>query len=149
MSLYLAVKYLHILLAIIAVGFSGSYAFWIFRSRGETQTLLQVLSAIRFMDSRFTNPAFLLLLLTGLAMAFMTGLPLTTFWISAAVALYVMVALVGMLLYAPAFRQLRNAARDLGVDSDAFNRALRRTAALNALAGFLVLLILFLMVFKP
>ncbi len=147
MSLYLALKYLHVLFAITAVGFSASYGIWIWRTRGDAKTLPAILAGVRFLDSRFANPAFLVLLLSGLAMAYLAGFPLTALWIAAALILYFAVALVGILAYAPAFRALRRSADNPA--SPDLRSALKRSLLLNAVAGILVLLIVVLMVVKP
>ncbi len=149
MSLYLLLKFLHIFLAMIAVGFSGSYGIWMLRSRHDAADLVRVLAGIRFIDSRFTNPAFLGVLLSGFLMTYLVGLPLTTFWIAGALVLYVAVAAIGILVYVPAFRRLRLAASSQEFDLAEYRQALNRAAIINALAGVMVLLIVFLMVVKP
>ncbi len=149
MSLYLLLKFLHVFLAMIAVGFSGSYAVWILRSRDDPAGLVRVLAGIRFIDSRYTNPAFIGVLLAGFAMTLLSGLPLSTFWIAGALLLYVAVAAIGILVYVPAFRRLRLAAQSERLDLGEYRSALSRATVINAAAGVMVLLIVFLMVVKP
>jgi uncharacterized membrane protein len=83
MDLYPLLKYVHILLVIVAVGFNASYGIWLARaSSGDGGAhLSHVLAGIKFLDDRFANPAYALLLVTGLAMVFVGSIPLTTFWI--------------------------------------------------------------------
>ena len=88
-SIYLLLKFLHVLLAIIAVGFNASYPIWLGRARHEPEHSLHVLRGIKTLDDRFANPAYALLLVLGLAMTFIAGIPLTTFWIGASLVLYV------------------------------------------------------------
>ena len=149
MSLYTVLKFIHILSAITAVGFSASYVIWIMRALAEPDKLPYVLRGIRFLDSRFTNPAFLLLLITGISMALTIGYPLTTFWIAAAIILFVVVALLGIFLYAPTFRRMRLAAENAQTSPAVLQDLVRRSIVMNLLVGGNVLVILGLMVFKP
>ena len=50
MTLYLAVKFLHILMAIAAVGFNASYAVWLVRARRHPEHLEFALKGVKFMD---------------------------------------------------------------------------------------------------
>ncbi len=143
MSLYTVLKFIHILSAITAVGFSASYVVWIMRASANPEQLPYVLKGVRFLDSRFTNPAFLLLLVTGVSMALTIGYPFTTFWIAAAIILFVVVALLGALVYAPTFRRMRLAAENVQTPPAALQQLVRRSILMN------LLVILGLMVFKP
>ncbi len=149
MSLYLVLKFIHITLALIAVGFSASYLIWILRGASDTERMRFVLAEVRFIDSRLTNPAFFGLLLTGVIMVLVIGYRLTTFWIDAAIVLFVTVALLGILVYAPVFRRLRITVETAGVDSPEFRPLLRRSILINILVGAIVLVIVALMVLKP
>ncbi|MGI8708687.1 MAG: DUF2269 family protein, partial [Actinomycetota bacterium] len=68
MSLYLFLKFLHVLLAIVAVGFNASYGIWTARAAKEPEHELHTLKGIRTLDDRFANPAYVLLLVTGVSM---------------------------------------------------------------------------------
>ncbi len=110
--------------------------------------MLDALEGVTKLDSRVANPAYIVLLLSGLAMIFTTNIPLTTFWIAAAIVLYIIVAVIGIVLYAPALRRQRaEAARD--PNSAEYARAATRSNALGLLTVAAVGVILFLMVFKP
>ena len=69
-ALYPYVKTLHILFAIIAVGFNASYAVWLVRGQRDPAHLAFAVKGVKFMDDYIANPCYLLLLLSGLAMAF-------------------------------------------------------------------------------
>jgi predicted integral membrane protein DUF2269 len=75
---YLLVKFVHVVLAILAVGFNLSYAVWRALARGDADRLRFTLSGILALD-RIANAGYGLLLLTGLTMVFMHQIPLTTF----------------------------------------------------------------------
>jgi uncharacterized membrane protein len=147
-SLFLILKLIHIGAAIVAVGANVTYAFWLRRAGRDQSRLLDALDGIRALDRRVANPGYIVLLLSGLAMVFNAGIPLTTFWIAAAIVLYVMVAVIGLVLYAPALRRHRaEAERDPG--SPEYDRAAFRSTALGLATVAAVAVILVLMVFKP
>src|SRR5574341_1748934 len=104
MSLYMIIKFVHVLLAIIAVGFNASYGIWLARAAREPAQLGHVLRGIQVLDDRFANPAYGLLLLTGLAMVWLGNIPLTTFWIAAALALWLLAVILGLAGYTPTLR---------------------------------------------
>jgi hypothetical protein len=54
-------------MAIIAVGFNASYGTWLARAAREPEHQAHVLRGIKVLDDRFANPAYALLLVTGLA----------------------------------------------------------------------------------
>jgi uncharacterized membrane protein len=74
--------------------------------------------------------------------------PITTPWILVAIVLYVLVALIGITLYAPAVRRQRAAAL-ADPDSAAYRAAARRSSVLGLVAVAIVFVIVGLMVFKP
>ena len=149
MSPYLLFKFFHVLLAILAVGLSASYMVWMSRGAADPERLPFTLRSIRYIDSRFTNPAFGGLLLTGTIMVLVIGYRLTTFWIDAAVVLFVVVALLGSLVYAPSFRRLRLASEAGTADPALLRPLVRRALLMNVVVGLIVFAIIALMVFKP
>ena len=69
-------------------------------------------------------------------------------WLSAAIGLYVLTAVIGLTMFAPAIRrQQAEAARDPG--SAEYAAAARRTNILGVLTVAIVLVIVVLMVAKP
>jgi len=148
MDLFTILKFIHIMSAIVAVGANLTYAYWIRRAGTDQVRLLDALDGVQRLDSRVANPAYIVLLLTGLLMVFNVGIPLTTLWIALALVLYVLVAFVGIVLYAPALRRQRaEAERD--PSSDAYRSAAARANLLGAFTVVAVIVIVFLMVFKP
>src|SRR5690348_9436374 len=102
--LYFIVKLIHILLAIVAVGFNASYGVWLARSDGKPE-LSAVLQTIRVLDNRFANPAYGLLFLSGLLLVFVGHLSLTTVWIDIGLGLWVVLIVGGVALYSPTLRR--------------------------------------------
>src|ERR1700704_3473400 len=98
---FLIVKYIHILAAIVAVGLNISYAIWILRAQREPAHTGFALKGIKFLDDRIANPAYGVLLLTGLLMVFIAGYSPTTLWFGIALALFVLLARVAVLFSTP------------------------------------------------
>lgn len=148
-SLFTPLKFLHILFAIIAVGFNASYGIWVARAAREPAHLSHVLQGIRILDHRFANPCYALLLITGLSMVFVGNIPLTTFWIAAALALYVIAIVIGFGFYTPALRRQIQLLESGGADSPEYQGAARRQSVFGIATMIIVILILIMMVFKP
>jgi uncharacterized membrane protein len=65
---YLLIKLLHVLAAAIAVGANVTYAIWIAAGSRDPKTLPFALRGVKLIDDRLANPAYGLLLITGVAM---------------------------------------------------------------------------------
>jgi uncharacterized membrane protein len=146
---YVILKYLHIVLAIVAIGFNASYGFWLARAGREPEHALHVLRGIRVLDNRFANPAYGLLLLTGVGLLFMGQIPFTTFWIAASLVLYVLAVIVAAAVFTPTLRRQIAAVETQGAMSDEYKRLASRARTVGIVMIVLVLLIELLMVTKP
>jgi uncharacterized membrane protein len=149
MSVYLLLKFVHMLLAIIAIGFNASYPIWLTRAQRDPEHALYVLRGIKILDDRFANPAYALLLVFGLAMTFMAGIPLSTFWIAAALVLYVLLILGGLLVYTPTLKGQIAALEAAGPTSPEYTRLSQRGTIVGIVLAIDVVVIVFLMVVKP
>lgn len=103
--LYLLLKWLHVLAAIVAIGTNVTYGIWIARASRNPDVLPFTLRGIKLIDDRIANPAYGALLITGLLMVFSLRLSLTIPWLLIASILYVLVVLVGLLGYTPTLRR--------------------------------------------
>jgi len=148
MSLYLALKLVHILFAMVAVGTNFSYAFWLRLAGNDRDRIAHTLESIHRLDMWLANPAYVIVLLAGIGMVVVGPYPITTPWILLAIVLYVLVALLGITLYAPAVRRQRAAAL-ADPNSDDYRRAARRSNILGLVAVAIVTVIVYLMVLKP
>lgn len=147
---YDILQFLHVLFAIVAVGFNISYSVWLARAaRDPSEHRLYVLRGIKVLDDRIANPAYGLLLITGLWMVAISPLELTTLWILVSLILWVVVILVGLLMYTPALRNQAGALESEGPDSDAYRRAELRQRVIGIGLSIPVVVIVFLMVTKP
>ena len=146
---FTVVKFVHILMAIIAVGFNASYGIWLGRAARNPEHESYVLRGIKVLDDRFANPAYGLLLVTGLWMVAISPFELATFWIVAALVLYGLVILLGAAIYTPTLRKQIAALEAEGPASVNYRALSRRGSIAGIVVAVLVVAIVFLMVTKP
>jgi uncharacterized membrane protein len=145
---FLLLKLVHIGAVIVAVGANVSYAYWLRRAGLDRDRLVDAIHGIRGLDRRVANPAYVVALLTGLAMAAIGPFTFDAPWIRAALGLYVSIVIFGIAIYAPAMRrQLAEAERD--PSSAAYRSSAARSSTFGIAAVGIVTAILFLMVTKP
>lgn len=149
MSLYLILKFVHVVLAIIAVGANATYGVWLALGAREPQHLRTLLRGIVFLDRRIANPAYGLLLLTGLAMVAVGHLNVRTPWITSAMILFVLAVAVGVAGFGRAMERQVRAADGPGPTSDAYRRAASSAQTWGLVFMFIVLVLVFDMVTKP
>jgi uncharacterized membrane protein len=149
-DLYIVLKYVHVVLAIVAVGFNASYGVWLARAAREPAHLGHVLRGIKTLDDRFANPAYGLLLVTGLSMAFVGGIPLLqTRWLVSALVLYAVLLVVGIAVYSPTLRRQIALLDSSGPTSADYLAAASRGRLVGIVLAVIVLVIVLLMVTKP
>jgi len=149
MSVYLILKFVHVVLAIVAVGANVTYGVWLALGAREPQHLRILLHGVLFLDRRIANPAYGLLLLTGLAMVVVGQLNVRTPWITAAMILYVLAIAVGVVGFGRAMKQQVRAADGPGPASDAYRRAASGARTWGLVFMIIVLVFVFDMVTKP
>jgi len=140
-------KFLHVLMAIVAVGFNASYGIWLARAAREPEHQAHVLRGIKVLDDRFANPAYALLLVTGLVMVWVGDLELTQFWLAGGLTLYVVAVVLGLFVYTPTLRGQIQALQT--GDTAGLQRLSARGTAVGAALAVDVVIIVFLMVTKP
>lgn len=146
-SEYLLLKFLHILIAILALGTSAGLGIVLeFYGSHPTHGPF-LLRAIRRIVAFFVLPGYLLMLVTGLLMVNMAW-PLTTKWIQEAMALWGVGIAVLVSFLAVLRKQLR-LLEDEGPATVAYQRLSLLGRGLGGGLGLVVLYILHLMVFKP
>jgi uncharacterized membrane protein len=148
-DLYGWLKFLHVFLAILAVGTNLTYPIWLARAKEHPAGLGHVLRGIKFLDDRVANPAYALLLLTGFALVLVGGLDLLTGWILGGLGLYVLLVLVAIFGYSPALKRQIQAVDEQGPASSAYERASLLANAWGGSALLVALVIVALMVLKP
>jgi uncharacterized membrane protein len=145
---FMLLKIVHILAAVVALGANVTYAFWLRHAGLDQSRLVFVIAGIRRLDNRLANPAYIVLLVTGILLVVTGAFSFSAGWISASFALYFATALLGIFAFAPALRrQLAEAEKD--PSTEAYAAAARRSTLLGILTTAIVVVIVVLMVTKP
>jgi uncharacterized membrane protein len=148
MTIYLALKLIHVLAAIVAVGTNVTYFVWLSRTRTRPEQGAYVLPGIKALDARLANPAYVVLPVTGILMVLDADLGFTTFWIITAIILYVAMGLIAGVLFSPALRRQVEIATS-GDEPSVYAEAARRTTVTGIITMVPIAAILYLMVIKP
>jgi len=119
-------KLIHVVAAIVAVGTNLTYFVWLPRARKNPEQAASVLPGIVTLDRRLANPAYAVLPIAGILMVFDADLGFTTFWILAAIILYVIVGLSAGILFGPSLRRQAQLATT-GAEPAVYDRAAKRT----------------------
>ena len=146
---YTLLKFLHVLAAVVAVGSNVTYGVWLARASREPAFLPFALRGVKFMDDRMANPAYGLLLVTGILMVLVGSIPLSTSWLIVALVLYVAAVLLGVLGYTPVLKRQIRLLDGEGAGSAAYKAAAKTGTTIGVILGIDVVVIVFLMVFKP
>ena len=148
MSTYSSLKLIHVAAAIVAVGTNLTYFVWLSRARKHPEQAAVVLPGIKALDARLSNPAYVVLPLTGVLMVLDADLGFTTFWIISAIILYIAVGVLAGAFFSPSLRRQIELAR-AGAEPAVYEQAARRTTMTGVITMLPVAVILFLMVVKP
>lgn len=146
---YTIVKFFHVLLAIMAVGFNASYGILLARAAREPEHELHVVRGIKVLDDRFANPAYGLLLVTVLLMVRYGGLSLNTLWLKTALIIYVVLALLAVFVYTPTLRRQIQLLEAGSGGTPEYQRVSQRGTVVGIALAVMVIGIVYLMVVKP
>jgi len=122
---------------------------WNVRAQSNPAQLGFALKGIKFIDDRIANPAYGVLVVTGLLMVFVNHWPVGSLWIVLALILFAALAVLAFRVYSPLLRDQIRLVDAGDTTSPEFERLSRRSAMLGPILGLLAVLILILMVFKP
>ena len=148
MQIYPVFLLVHVLAVITAVGANATYQFWYGRAGLDKDRLVWVIQNVRLLDRRIANPSYIVVLLAGVAMVLTGPFSFESLWIALSIVLYIVVAVIGAMLYAPAMRR-QLALAEADPTTPEYAAAARRSRMLGGIAVGLVLVIVVLMVFKP
>jgi hypothetical protein len=146
---YQALVFIHVLSAIIAVGYNATYAVWLTRGGMDRKHLAFALRGIKFMDDYIANPAYFLLLLTGTTLVMLSGRLWNELWIELALGLWVVLLVLAYGGYTPALARQIRVLDEVGPDDPAYRSADARQTALGVALTIVALVIIGLMVFRP
>lgn len=139
---------LHILSALVAVGATVSYFFWMRRAVLVPESRRFTLETLRLLELRMVSPAYVILFLTGLGLIDRASWGWSTPWLELSILLFiVLMGLVGF--------HTRLMRRQIGLTEDessapAEHDAAHRRGRIFMLAKVVVIIALvYLMVFKP
>lgn len=149
MSFYVLLKFIHVLAAIIAVGSNMTYGVLLARAHREPEHLRHVRESIRALDRTLANPAYGVLLASGLLMIWLGPVRFTAPWLLVSIILYILVAVLGAVVLAPLSGRELQMLGEVQPDAPAYLRLRRQSARLSGVASLLVLIIAYLMVVKP
>lgn len=93
--LFLSLKYTHLISMVLLFGTGLGSAFykWMADRSGNLQHINQTNRIVVFADWCFTTPTVIIQPITGIWMASLMGIPLTTHWVWVSLVLYVMAGL--------------------------------------------------------
>lgn len=148
MSVYLAVKFVHILVAIIAVGSSAGSSLWLRLAIRSPSHLPFALRSAKRLDELLTRPGLIVMAVTGLWMA-ASRWSLSLFWVRAALILVVIVLVLLYAVVGPLLARLIRVTDSEGLASPAWKRSELLFEVFGGGAGLIVVVIVWLMVTKP
>ncbi len=139
---------IHILMALVAVGATVSYFFWLRRAVLAPESRSFTLETIRIMERRMVMPAYVLVLITGLGLIDRAGWAWSTPWLELSLLFFiVLLGLVGF--HARVIKGQIALVADGSADSAEYDSAHARGRILLALKVVVIIAMVYLMVFKP
>ena len=149
--LYNTLKFLHILLTIIAVGYSMSFGLILSRAAKadrDGRELKYALKTVHFM-STIATVCFVLLAIIGVGLVHVGGYSWAAIWIHGSAGLFLVTFSLGIFVLGPLTRRRLAILESRGPSDPEFIRLSKRTAMLGGIAGLITLVIIWLMVAKP
>jgi uncharacterized membrane protein len=145
---------LHVVGAIVALGFSLTYGLW--GARGDRAGAVERVFALRtisWIDRRFTTPAYVLQAVTGFILVSLIGWSLLKeSWLEISIGIYVALTVLAITVYAPAHRRQTLLAEHLVDEAGAgaaYTDAAAKARAWGVVVTILTVAIVVLMVWKP
>ena len=139
---------IHVLTALVAVGATVSYFFWLRRAVLVPESRSFTLETIRLLERRMVVPAYVIVLLTGLGLIDRAGWAWSTPWLELSILFFVvLMGLVGV--HARVIKGQIALVENGSADSDDYDRAHARGRILLALKVVVIIAMVYLMVFKP
>ncbi|HXN02886.1 MAG TPA: DUF2269 family protein [Candidatus Dormibacteraeota bacterium] len=145
---YTLLKYLHVLLAITALGSNVTYGVWNTLAAREPAHAPFALRGIAFIDQRVANPAYGGLLVTGLVLL-AVGQWGFRGWVIASLILFALLIVVAIGFYSRVVRQQIQAMDTEGLASVTYKRLEGQATTYGIISLVIALLIVFMMVVKP
>ncbi|MBV8196373.1 MAG: DUF2269 family protein [Candidatus Dormibacteraeota bacterium] len=139
---------LHVLSAIVAVGTNITYAAWGILGDREREHLGFALRGIKFLDDRIANPAYGVLLITGLLQAIFY-FSITDKFVLIGLGFFAVLAVGGGAGYTPMLKRQISLLDTRGADDAEYRAASNRAAGVGMFLGVVAVAAVFVMVFQP
>jgi uncharacterized membrane protein len=149
MTWYALLKFVHVLLAIAAVGSNITYAIWNARAAAEPAHAAFALKGIAFIDRRVANPAYALLLISGLVLVAIGPWGLGRGWVISALILFALLIVVAIGFYSRVMKRQIQVLETEGQASATYQGLTRQAQTFGIASMLIVLAIVFMMVVKP
>jgi hypothetical protein len=150
MTLYQIMKFIHVFSAIIAVGFNFSYIIWMVKGKMERDHLLFALKGVKFMDGKVANPCYGLIMISGLAMAYVADYNiLSVTWIFYPLILFGIMGVLAFALYSPNLKKQIAILEKQGIDTPEYKAIEKKQMMLGGVLFTLAVTIIAIMVIKP
>lgn len=153
MDSYLFLKLIHILSAVVVAGTGAGIAFFMFMASRSSNVAAIAVTArhVVLADWIFTAPAVLLQFVTGVLLMMKLGYSFTSTWFFLVISLFIFIGIcwVPVILIQYKLKKLADASLITGALDPSFKKMMRLWTALGVPAFASILLIFWLMVFKP
>lgn len=147
--MYLLLKTIHILSVILALGSNLTYGFLTYKAEQEPIYLVYTLKTIRWIDRNVANRSYIITLMSGLLLVWSSGYSFYTFWIWLSLAIFLLIALLGITLYGPIIRKQIQLAEQNQIGTAQYKKIRNQSQTIGVVVTVLVVIILILMVTKP
>jgi magnesium-transporting ATPase (P-type) len=145
---YMLLKVLHILFAIVAVGFSTSFGIIMATAAGNLDATRFSLRLIQRLE-RIMRVGFIGLILSGLALGVMGEVSWHALWFTGSLAISLVAFTIGLTVAVPTLKAQIALVEQPAPPMDELKRMAGRSRAVGMTLGMASLLVLFFMVLKP
>lgn len=153
MDNYLLLKLIHILSAVVVAGTGTGIAFFLFMANRSSNLAALAVTArhVVLADWIFTAPAVVVQFVSGMLLMIRLGYSFTSMWFVLVISLFMFIGIcwIPVVFIQYKLKVLSESALSTGVLDPNFNKMMRLWTALGAPAFASILVIFWLMVFKP
>lgn len=153
MDNYLLLKMIHILSAVVVTGTGAGIAFFMFMANRSTNVAAIAVTArhVVMADWVFTTPAVVIQFVSGVLLMMKLGYSFTSTWFLLVIALFIFIGIcwVPVVFIQYKLKALAELSLKTGVLEPSFMKMMRLWTALGVPAFIAILVIFWLMVFKP
>ena len=153
MDNYLLLKMIHILSAVVVTGTGAGIAFFMFMANRSSNVAAIAVTArhVVVADWVFTTPAVVIQFVSGVLLMMKLGYSFTSTWFLLVIALFIFIGIcwVPVVFIQYKLKALAELSLKTGVLEPSFTKMMRLWTALGVPAFLAILVIFWLMVFKP